>query len=190
MVQTLRIALVAASLAVVGVVVAVNPSAAIAHDGIEHTTDTEATSHERQEAAKQRMAGKLDEARKKVCQNRVSNIKKIMSNAGEAAQRQQAVFGKIAERVQQFYATKKLNVANYTQLVDAVNTKKEAVTAALAAVRALPQFDCSADNPVGAVDQYKVKLQGVRNALKDYRSAVHALLVAVKTAAKAAEGTQ
>lgn len=190
MVQKLRIAMVAAALAVVGVTVAVNPSAAIAHDGTEHSTEAETAAHDRLEAAKQRIAGRLDEARKKVCNARVGNVKRLMSGGAELAQKQQALFGQIAERVEQFYTNKKLNVANYQQLVDAVGTKKEAVTSALAAVRALPAFSCDSDNPVGAADEYKVKLQAVRNALKDYRSSVQALLVAVKNAAKAAEEAQ
>lgn len=189
MMRKLHLSLVATALAVVGVVVAVNPSAALAHDGETHSTDAEARAH-LQETVKERVQGKLDDARKKVCNGRATAIKKIMTNGVEAAQRQQSVFTKISERVQQFYTTKKLNVSNYTQLVEMANTKKDAVTAALAALKAVPAFDCNSDNPVGNVDAYKVKLQALRNALKDYRSAVQALLVAVKNAAQAAEGAQ
>jgi hypothetical protein len=188
MVQKLRIGLVAAVMAVAGVVAVVYPTAAIAHDG-EHDSTNAHDAADRQSAAKQRAAGKLDEARKKVCNNRSTAIKKVMTIGADAAQRHLNFFGKSVERIQQFYTNKNLNVANYDQLVASVNAKKEAVQGALASLKAVPGFDCNSDNPVGNVDDYKAKLAAVRNALKDYRSAITALLVAVKTAAQTAEGS-
>jgi hypothetical protein len=187
MVKKLRIGILTASFALLGVAGVVYPTAAIAHEGEHDSTNAHDTT-ERQTTAKQRFAGRLDEARKKVCVSRSTAIKKVMTNGAEAGQRHMNFFGKSVERIQQFYESKKLTIANYDQLLASISAKKDAVQSALTALRAVPAFDCSSDNPVGNVDDYKAKLAAVRNALKEYRSAIHALLVAVKNAAQTAEG--
>lgn len=154
----------------------------------EQETETETETHNTGDA-KQRVQGKLDEAKKKVCAARLNTIKKVMTDAGAMVQRHMETFDKIATRVEEFYTNKKLNVANYDELVAAVNSKKAAAQAAIATVKSQGgTFDCSGTNPVGSADQFKASIKAAKQALKDYRTAITNLIVAVKSAAVKAEG--
>jgi hypothetical protein len=181
-----------AGMVVAGFLVAAVAVPASAHmegeRGHEHTDTT--TAQSAREAAKARVQGKLDEAKRKVCANRTDAIKKIMSRAAEAGQKHLTLFSSIQARVEEFYAKKQLNVGNYDALKTAAVAKRDAVVRALQAVSDSTVLDCSADNPVGAADAFKAKVKAMHDALKDYRSSVNALLVAVKSAAKATEGAQ
>jgi hypothetical protein len=199
--QKIRIGIVAlfvATAAVVGVGGAVSVRAhEVEESETEHvnttTTTTSNDSHknndERLSEVKQRVQGRLDEAKKKTCNARVTAITKIMANAAAAGKRHEEVFGKILARVEEFYTNKKLTVANYDALVAAANAKKEAATAAVAAVANNVAFDCNSDNPVSVADAFSGKVKAMRQALKDYRTAIGALLKAVKQAAEAAQGS-
>jgi hypothetical protein len=151
-------------------------------------TTTDSGSPEHQAAVKERVQGKLDDARKKVCTARVTAIKKIMANAATAGQRHMEVFDKILARVQEFYIKKKLSVANYDALVAAANAKKAAAATTIDAVKNNVNFDCNSGNPVATADAFNGKVKAMHQALKDYRTAITDVLKAVKQAASAAEG--
>lgn len=133
----------------------------------------------------ERIRGRLDERHMKVCEAKSAAIKTIMQRAATQGQKNMDVFSKIATRVEQFYVNKKLKVSNYDQLLAAIDAKKTAATTAIATVKSSSgTFNCGAADPVGNVDQFKKDLQAMRQALKDYRSAINNLIVAVKTAAE------
>lgn len=136
----------------------------------------------------ERLKGKLDDTKKRICNARTNAIKTIMTHAGEAGQRNLNTFNAIQNRVTDFYTKKQLNVTNYTALKSAADAKYAAAVSAVNAVKNSPAFECGSDDPIGAADQFKAKVKTMHDALKDYRSSVLALLHAVKTAAKAAEG--
>lgn len=146
------------------------------------------TGSDRREAAKERMQGRLDEARKKACEARSKAILNIVARSAAQGKKHLDTFTKISERVKQFYADKKLTISNYEQLVAAADTKKAAAEAAIQVVKDTTTFDCSGDNPVGTADAFKTKIRAMHQSLKDYRSAINELLVAVKQAGKKAEG--
>ncbi|HKX73143.1 MAG TPA: hypothetical protein VJM32_03980 [Candidatus Saccharimonadales bacterium] len=180
-----------AGMVVAGFLVAAVAVPASAHmEGERGHEHTDTTAQSAREAAKARVQGKLDETKRKVCANRTDAIKKIMSRAAEAGQKHLTLFSAVQARVEEFYAKKKLNVANYEALKTTAIAKRDATVSALQAVSDSTVLDCSADNPVGAADAFKAKVKAMHDALKEYRSSVNALLVAVKTAAKATEGGQ
>lgn len=146
-----------------------------------------AVTTEAREQIKERVQGRLDEARKKICEKRSANITRLMNHAASQGEKHLATFTKIADRVKTFYTSKELNVANYADLVAAVDAKKTAAEAAIAKVKEGISFSCSDENPVGRVDQFKEKTKAMHQALKEYRTAIKNLLVAVKTAAGAKE---
>jgi predicted nucleotidyltransferase len=134
---------------------------------------------------------KLDDAKKKVCEKRQANIKKHMTNTASRGERQLEVFTKIADRVQKFYVDKKLSVANYDELVAAMESAKADVKTAVEAAKSdSTTFQCGADNPKGLADTFKGRLKVEIEALKAYRTSVKNLIVAVKSAAQQAEATK
>lgn len=179
--RKVRIGVAAAAVAVLGVLGMVAPAAA-------HQEETGAGAH--REDLKARAKGRLDEARRKVCTGRTGAIVAIMQKSGDAGQRHLNLFNDIKNRVTEFYAAKKLNVANYEALKSAAEAKYAAAAEAVKAVKEVKSFDCNGDNPVGLADGYKAKIAAMHIQLKDFRAAVHALLVAVKTAAAAEGGGQ
>lgn len=138
-------------------------------------------------AIKERLVGKLDEVKKRTCQQRTETIKKIMANASRVGGQHLGYFEKALARIQDFYVSKDLTVANYDDLVAAVNSKKVAAQAAIDAVKANTDFNCDGDNPVGTIDAFNGQVKAMHTALKEYRAALKELLVAVKTAAEAKE---
>jgi hypothetical protein len=166
----------------------------MAHEGEDHSSEatTKRLSDEQRakirEKVKQRIEGRLDAAKKTVCEKRVAVITRIMTNAAQMGTRHLGVFDKILQRVQEFYTTKKLTVENYDALVAAAASKKEAAQTAIKAVEDNVNFDCSAENPVGKVNAFNGQVRAMHKALKDYRTSVKDVLVAVKQAAKATAG--
>jgi predicted methyltransferase len=100
------------------------------------------------------------------------------------------VFSGIQARVEEFYAKKQLTIANYEALKAVAVAKYDIATEAVEAVKGSVAFDCGSDDPVGTADAFKAKVKVMHSALKDYRSAINALLVAVKTAASGTEGSR
>jgi|GEM_PF-2320031 len=159
---------------------------------------------QRSEAAKQRMEAarekakssddtetKKNEAFKKACDNRADNFKNRLENIGSRAQTQQQKIDAIVQRVTAFKESKNLDVANYDALLADVNAKKQVVADLVTATQQAGQnFTCGAtsDEAKANLATFKDALQQQINAMKDYRTAVKNLIVAVKTAAEAANG--
>lgn len=188
--RKLLVASVVATAAVIGFAVPV--SAHMAEEPHPHTVaerqmDTPKTTVSEQ---KTRMHGRLDDAKKRVCENRVSAVKNIMTHSAEAGTRHLNAFKNIFTRVVDFYTKKQLQVANYEALKAEAEAKYTAAAEAIASVKNSPNLDCSSENPVGVADQFKGKIKAMHAAIKSYRNSVHQLIVAVKASAKAAEGSQ
>lgn len=137
---------------------------------------------ERRAAAKTRLeANKL-----RVCEQRKTRITNIMNRAVTRAERQLNLFNTIAERVKAFYVKKGYTVANYAELVAAVDAAKAKAEADVAALKALEPFDCDSEDPKGDAEAFKLALTTIRKDLKDYRTSVKNLIVGVKSAHSAA----
>lgn len=118
----------------------------------------------------------------RVCEQRQTRIKAIMNRAITRAERQLKLFETIAERVKAFYVEKGYNLANYDELVAAVDAAKAEAEANLATLKELPPFECDADDPKGNAEMFKLAMQSVREDLKGYRTAIKNLIVGVKSA--------
>jgi hypothetical protein len=130
-----------------------------------------------------RLYGRLDEAKRKVCETRKATVASIMQKAADKGERNVALFKNIYDRVIAFYEVKKLNIANYSAIMASATSKYDAAIAAIKKVKDAPVLDCGGDNPVGRADEYKAYVAAIPNTVKDYRAAVHMVLVAVKNAA-------
>jgi len=124
---------------------------------------------------------KLDAVKLKVCQNRQHAIEHIMTRAVARAQNQLNLFGTIATRVEAFYVKKGKTVTNYDALVAAIADAKTKTSTDIDTLKAMPPFDCAATDPKGSAEAFKAALKTVNQDLKDYRTAVKNLIVAVKS---------
>ncbi len=132
---------------------------------------------ERQQQRQQRLEANM----LRVCENRKVRIEAIMERGILRAERQIKLFDTIAGRVEAFYVNKGYTLENYDELVAAVGTAKADAEANLATLKALEPFDCSADDPKGQIEAFKLAMASIREDLKDYRTSVKNLIVGVKS---------
>lgn len=145
------------------------------------TSPIEELSQKREEA-QERTKAKLDDAKKRVCENRQKNIEIIMKRGVTRAENQTKLFGNIADRVKAFYEKKGKTIANFDELVTAIDDAKAHLAADVQTLKAAAQFDCDSDNPKGEGQAYKEAHEEVLIGLKEYRTAVKNLIVAVRGA--------
>jgi hypothetical protein len=168
-------------------------SPVFAHDGHDHDAMVAAESDDGQgEELKQRLEQfksdrkeqrdqRLDAAKQRVCEQRKNNIEAIMARTIARAERHLKLFDGIANRVKDFYVDKGLSVENYDELVAAVTSAQAKAEADLQTLKT-QNFDCDSDDPKGQAEAFKLAHQTVLQDLKDYRTAVKNLIVAVKSA--------
>lgn len=133
---------------------------------------------------------KLDAAKLRACENRKENIDAIMARSIIRAERHLALFSTIAERVKAFYEEKGRTVANYDELVAAVDAGVAEAEANLEILKAQDAFECDADDPKGSIEAFKLALKAINEDLKEYRTAVKNLIVGVKSAQSTAAGQE
>ncbi|MDP2721058.1 MAG: hypothetical protein Q8O75_03910 [bacterium] len=138
---------------------------------------------------KQEIQQKLDAVKLKVCQKREAAIRKRSSKLAIRAENMTTRFNKIASRVEEYYTNrlvpKGVTVENYDAIVADIENKEAAVNNAVAnAKMAISSFSCDADNPKGKLADYHDSMKAVIAALKEYRTSVVNLIVAVRTKGK------
>lgn len=147
-----------------------------------------------QEQRKQRAQNRLTQAKLKACQAKENAIKKRAEHLGKLAANMQDKFDAIAKRVEEYYTTKVVpsgkTVKNYGGLVADIQTKKETVQIALTeAQNNALGFACDSNNPKGQLAQFKDDTLAVKTALKDYRTSIKNLIVAVRSVTGTTERT-
>ncbi len=192
-----KIALMISGLATVALIF--TPAVAVARDGSSSDdftgatmasatqTETNETQLEQQRQEREQKIAeikaeqpeKLDAAKLKLCQKREGVITQNMTNAEAAATSHLDVFTKIADRVIAFANDNNRKPANFDALVADVNAKKTAAQAAIDAAKTV-DFSCSGDGPKGQIQAFVTTMQGVKSALRDYRTSIKNLIVAVK----------
>ncbi len=133
---------------------------------------------------------RLEANKLRVCELHKTKITAITSRSITRAERQLELFTKIADRVKAFYVKKGYNVANYNDLVAAADAAKAKAQTDLDTLKNLDAFDCNSDDPKGQAEAFKLALKAVNQDLKDYRTAVKNLIVAVKSANSQATDNQ
>ena len=140
---------------------------------------------EKREVAKNELEQKkekLKEDKLKICQGHEDRINDSMGRAASRGQEKINLFSKIAERTEAFYVLKGKVLVGYDDLVAALNSQKAAAQAAVDTVKAgSDDFKCDGDNPKAAAKLFKIDVQAMNDALKDYRTAVKNLIVGVKS---------
>jgi hypothetical protein len=150
-----------------------------------------AAAEERGEVKRAEAETRLADKKLEICERREQKVQNIMARISDRGDKHLDVFTKISDRVQTFYTDKNLTVANYDELVANVDKKKQAAEAQVAAIReASVEFNCDSEDPKGVAWAFKDDMKAQVAALKEYRTAVKDLLVAVKKSLGEAEGSE
>lgn len=121
----------------------------------------------------------------RACLAREAAVKKRMTQLSQLVANQYRVFDRNAARVQDYYTNTVLpsgrTVSNYAALVNDIAAKKvlvdEAVTEAKNSISA---FSCASGNPRTLMNDFRINMQSVKTALKNYRTTIRNLIVAVR----------
>ena len=139
-----------------------------------------------QKERRQQVQNRLTEAKLKACQARENAIKRRTKQLVELATTMREKFDAIAGRVEKYYTSKVVpngkTVANYDSLVADIQAKKGVVqTALIVAQGNAESFVCTSDDPKGQLSQFREDMRAVKSALKDYRTSIKNLIVAVRS---------
>lgn len=124
-------------------------------------------------------AGKLQS-----CQARENGIKQRSTHLVDLVTNMESKFDAIASRVEDYYTSKVVPsgkaVPNYNTLVADIQTKKTAVQAALTTAQSdAASFSCTSSDPKTQMTKFRTDMQVVKTALKDFRTSIKNLIVAV-----------
>lgn len=127
---------------------------------------------------------RLTDTKLKSCQSREAAIKTRSEHLSQLATTMEEKFDAIAARVEEYYTTKVVpsgkTVQNYNSLVADIAAKKVAVGTSLTkAQNDIAGFSCDGSDPKAQMTAYRLDMQGVIQELKDYRTSIKDLIVAV-----------
>lgn len=139
---------------------------------------------------KTQVKAKTEEQRQKSCEARKTSLTNRMANAVTQANKHKEVFDKIYTKVQDFYTTKKLSVADYDTLKANVDKAQSDAAASIAALKSLDvSVDCTSPNVATTVSTFQQAVKSTRDSLKAYRSSITDLIKALKGASTSTDST-
>ena len=132
---------------------------------------------------------KLEAKKLQICERVESKIENRSVKMVNKEENMVTRFDKIATKVKDYYTDKLLpkggTIDNYDALVADVAAHEAAVNDAVATAQSgTSSFDCDANDPKGRLGNFKVDMKSVITSLKEYRTSVVNLLVAVRTKGK------
>lgn len=161
----------------------VNAKNANAISGSETTGNSNAGSGSETGGSENASQAKLQGSSLEKCQTRENAINNVMARIVDRAQKQNTVIESIQQKVQNFYTEKNITISNYDDLIANIEAKKAVATTAMNTVRTMNgTFGCSNEDPKGVATQFKSQASVQAGAIKEYKDAVHELVVAIKTA--------
>lgn len=165
----------------------------------QHTgmTDTQHQRIEEKKAALQERAAtmkanatkRLEAKRLEVCEKRQTKINEIVSRGATQNTKQLAVFQKIEERVITFATDKSITSEAIDTAIAVADEKEASAVAAIEAAKATT-FDCTTTDGANPGSVIKQAMTSRHTALKEYRTAIKNLIVAVKQANNDAKTTE
>lgn len=120
------------------------------------------------------------------CQARENAIKTRMNSLINLVDNMETKFSSISARVEDYYTSKVVpsgkSVSNYDTLVSDIQTKKDAVGTSISVAKTdVSNFNCNSTDPKADLTKFREDMQSVKKALKDYRTAIKKLIVAVRS---------
>ena len=126
------------------------------------------------------------EARVLACQNREQGITQRSQQLTQTAEQMLQTFTTIAMRVQAHYVNTVLpsgkTIATYDELIADISAKQQAVGPLIVkATETVKPFGCISDNPKKELEQFRIDMQAVKQALENYRNSIRTLIIAINT---------
>lgn len=143
-------------------------------------TDAQKRAKQEREARHAAAKEKSTAAKTAACEKRKAGIEARTAKVQLRAERQIAVFDKIAARVKAFAEEHDRKPANYEELVAAVETARAAAVEGAAEMEVTQAIDCAV-NPKGDITAFKASLKKEIAALKAYKTSIKNLIVGVKS---------
>lgn len=129
-----------------------------------------------------------DSERQHRCEGRKVGIENRFSNIVNKSQKIQDKITGFYDKGTAFATAKSLKPANYDTLVATADAAKAASAADIVALKAAtPTIDCTNKNIATDIATFKASAEKVKTDLNAYRTAVHNVLAAIRTAAEAAK---
>lgn len=161
----------------------VNAKSANAVSGSETTGNSNTSSESETSGSESASRVKLQGRSLEKCQKRENAINNVMARIVDRAQKQNTVIESIRQKVQTFYTEKNITISNYDDLIANIEAKKAVATTVMNTVRNMNgTFGCINEDPKGIATQFKSQISVQVAAIKEYKDAVHELVVAIKTA--------
>jgi len=129
---------------------------------------------------------RLTEAKLRICQTKEARIRTRTKTIANLAENIFTKFNRIANQVENYYTNIVVpsgkKVSNYDELVAEIAAKKAIVQKDLAEANTDAEaFSCNSDNPKGQLIQIRTQMQTVKKHLKEYRTAIKNLIVAIRS---------
>jgi|GEM_PF-3766010 hypothetical protein len=129
--------------------------------------------------------------RQLLCQNREQSMNTKITALNSAAKSQLGNLDSAFMKLKAYQSTNNVTVANFADLVNAANTQQQNATNEVAALgSAGVSVDCTSENVAVQLGTIKQSVVAARTALKDYRTALHNILVALAGATQVADTTE
>lgn len=133
-------------------------------------------------------ASGLAQGKLRACQAVEAGVKNRMQSLVNLATNIEKVFDSIATRVEDYYTNKVLpsgkTVSNYGVLTADISTKKGIVDTDLTSAQdTVNSFSCTSSSPRTLLMNFRLDMQKVKGDLKNFRTSIKNLVVAVRTVA-------
>ena len=154
----------------------------------ERLAEQKAERQEKFDSKREALQERLEGAKKKACEKHQTTINRIITKMNKGHETSFDRITRISEAIQKFYTEKELSIANYDDLVAAINAAKGVAQTNTEEQVAVPELDCDSDHPRADVTDFRQKRLDSVDSVKAYRDAVKALGQAVRTVVKNTEG--
>jgi hypothetical protein len=160
-------------------------------EGVEaKVADRKEKAEERIEERRLTAETKTVERIRAACERRVEKLDKSMDTISTKATRLLGVMDSYYEKIKGFYDKGRLTVPNYAELLASVATAQEKATTEIAILNALNiEIDCTDPEVVLGVSSFKESATASKEALREYRSSLIALITDMRSAIAEASDT-
>lgn len=126
---------------------------------------------------------RTEEKRRLVCENRQKAIENKLSAFNQAADKHLAKLDSVFLKIQSYKTAENLTPSNWVDLVENAESKQEAATVSVAALKEVAvDVDCNDPETVVKLSEVREAATAARTALHDYRKALKDMVVALAQA--------
>lgn len=173
---------------VVGVfIVGLFPMTALAHNGVDHSTDREARQHNTP-TLQGGESPQADEDKLRACEARAENIKALMTRSVFRAENYGELLATVAGRVKNFANSLDLgtDARGHTEesYVEKLAAAQANYDADFVALKAAAVFSCASENPKAQITAFQEAHRTVINDIKDWRTVLREFVAFIKADSK------